>query len=316
MNRRFILPAVVALATGLLASQPLPAEAGLFDMFRRNPDQAAPAPPADLDPGSAGQGGDAMPIQSSSAEAQAALRMDRVEQQMRMLTGQVEELTYQVRQLQDQLRSVQPGGAKRAAPVPAPAPSPRAAAPAAAVDPVGAAIAAQTDVPDPSAPGAPPRPLGQIAVDPTIPQPLDLSAAGSGAATVPPAQTGSSRGDYDAAYELILKGDYDVAETSFQRFLASYPGDPLAPDAQYWIGESLFARQDYRGSADAFLAGYQQYPKSSKAPDMLLKLGLSLNGLGQREAACGTFGEILKKYPKASNALIQRVKAEQASASC
>jgi TolA-binding protein len=47
-----------------------------------------------------------------------------------------------------------------------------------------------------------------------------------------------------------------------------------------------------------------------------LKLGLSLNGLGQREAACGTFGEILKKYPKASNALIQRVKAEQASASC
>ena len=130
------------------------------------------------------------------------------------------------------------------------------------------------------------------------------------------AATGNARNDYDAAYDLVLKGDYDVAETSFQRFLASYPSDPLAADAQYWIGESLYARQDYRGAADAFLAGYKQYPKSGKAPDMLLKLGLSLNGLGQREAACGTYAEILKKYPKSSNALMQRVKTEQASASC
>ena len=107
-----------------------------------------------------------------------------------------------------------------------------------------------------------------------------------------------------------------MAETSFRRFLASYPGDPLSADAQYWIGESLYARQDYRGAADAFLAGYQQFPKSGKAPDMLLKLGLSLYGLGQREAACSTYGEILKKYPKSSNAMIQRVKAEQTSASC
>ncbi len=64
------------------------------------------------------------------------------------------------------------------------------------------------------------------------------------------------------------------------------------------------------------LTGYQTYPESTKAPDMLLKLGLSLVGLGQRETACATYAEILKKYPKSSNALMQRVKAEQASASC
>ena len=53
-----------------------------------------------------------------------------------------------------------------------------------------------------------------------------------------------------------------------------------------------------------------------KAPDALLKLGLSLAGLGERDAACSTFAAVLKQYPDASNALRQRVKVEQASASC
>lgn len=320
MSRRHILSAVVVLAGALAATQPGPAEAGLFDMFKRQ-DPSAPVPPAAVEQGAPMQDPGLVPVQSSSSEAQAALRMDRIEQQMRALTGQVEELTYQVRQLQDQLRAAQGGGAAKRAAAPPPVPAPKSAAPNAAAanpaasDPVAAAIAAQGVAPA-DGPGTPPRPLGQIAVDPTNPQPLDLGALGSGAATAPPAPTGSASGDYDAAYDLVLKGDYDIAEASFRRFLTSYPTDPLAADAQYWLGESLYARQDYRGAADAFLAGYQNFPKSAKAPDMLLKLGLSLYGLGQRDAACSTYGEILKKYPKSSNALIQRVKIEQANASC
>lgn len=313
MSRRFIIPALAAMTAGLVAVQPQPAQAGFFDLFRK-PEQAAP-PPADLDPGGPGSQdirSVPMQVQSTPSEAQAALRMDRIEQQMRTLTGQVEDLTYQVHQLQEQLRGG--GTPHRAAPASAaPTPPPRADN---APDPLASKIEAQSDVPPATGPGAPPQPLGQITIDPTNPQPLDLGALGNGAPTEPPAMTGNPRSDYDAAYDLVLKGDYDVAEASFRRFLASYPGDPLAADAQYWLGESLYARQDYRGAADALLAGYQTYPKSAKAPDMLLKLGLSLYGLGQREAACSTYSEILKKYPKSSNALIQRVKTEQVNASC
>lgn len=320
--RRFFLLSAATLAILLAAGGPREAEAGLFDIFKRNPDQQVappPLPPVDLQQAAPAPDAAPVPVQSTTSEAQAALRMDRIEQQMRALTGQVEQLTYQVRQLQEELR-VQSGG-KRAAAAPPPAPAPSKPA-AQASDPVAVAIAAQDAPADASAgPGAPPRPLGQIAVDPSAdpnnPRPLDLgSLSGGGAATEPPPPTGSAQGDYDAAYDLVLKGDYDVAETSFRRFLASYPDDTLAGDAQYWLGESLYARQDYRGAADAFLAGYQQYPKNSKAPDMLLKLGLSLYGLGQRDAACSTYSEILKKYPRSSNALIQRVKAEQTNASC
>jgi len=75
-------------------------------------------------------------------------------------------------------------------------------------------------------------------------------------------------------------------------------------------------RAQYRDAANEFLAGYKTYPQSAKAPDALLKLGLSLAGLGEREAACRTFDAVLKQYPDASNALRQRVKFEQSSASC
>ena len=90
----------------------------------------------------------------------------------------------------------------------------------------------------------------------------------------------------------------------------------MRPDAQYWLGESLFARGEYREAADEFLSGYKAFPQSGKAPDTLLKLGLSLAGLGEREAACSTYAKVLKQYPKASSSLRQRVVTEQASAAC
>ena len=75
-------------------------------------------------------------------------------------------------------------------------------------------------------------------------------------------------------------------------------------------------RAQFREAANEFLTGYKSYPKSGKAPDALLKLGLSLAGLGEREAACSTYSAVLKQYPDISNAMRQRVKVEQASASC
>jgi len=318
----------VALGAMVLASS-APAHAGLFDIFKREqqvPDPNAPSPPSSVGGGTTtATPGFSAQAASPSSEAQAAMRMDRMEQQMRQMTGQIEELTFQLNQLQAQIRASQggtPGNRKTAATAPA-APALRsttnAPAATAAPDPIGQAIGSGQDVAsvDAGGPGTPPRPLGQLPAGANG-QPLDLATLAAPAATPSPAPapSGNSRSDYDTAYDLVLKGDYDVAEKAFQVFLANYPGDALAPDAQFWIGESLYQRSDFRGAADAFLTGYQQYPKSAKAPDMLLKLGLSLVGLGQRDAACGTYAEILKKYPKASNALMQRVKTEQASASC
>jgi len=290
------------------------------------------------------------------AQSMDADRLNRVEAQMRTLTGQIDELSFQLRQLEDQLRRAQEdtdyrlrtleGGGGQPQQI-GEAGSPRqvgAGAPLAAspqVDSIGT-IAGQPDnmsVNDGTVLGAPPQPLGTLVIGSEPPadgQPLDLSAlARRGAASESPAlsdetapggvvpqqvvaiePSGDPRTDYSRAYNLIVSGKFEAAEQSFRQFLAAYPGDEAAPDAQYWLGESYFARGRFGDAAEAFRMGYKAYPKSSRAPDTLLKLGLSLAGLGERDAACQIYAQVLKQYPEMSNALHQRVVTEQASASC
>jgi tol-pal system protein YbgF len=289
------------------------------------------------------------PVVSAQLAQGTDERFNRIESQMRTLTGQVEELTHQLRQLQDLLQRMQEdtefrfrdleGGESTGmrgegqAPMTEPESAGSAPAPVPTLPPPSQpdAIGAITgDEPPPAAPpdlsgpGAPPRPLGTLTLDAPLSadQPIDLTRplppgglpAGPDVAMVNP--TGDPATDFDRAYGSVLSGDYDTAEAAFRQFLAAYPENERAADAQYWLGESLFVRARYRDAANEFLAGYKAYPKSSRAPDALLKLGLSLAGLGERDAACRTFDAVLKQYPSVSNALRQRVKFEQSSANC
>jgi tol-pal system protein YbgF len=330
---------------------------------------------------------------------EAALRIERIETQMRTLNGQVEELSFQIRQLTEQIRRMQEDnefrfqeleaarGKKRTdAPAAVPAPTtdtaglstlqPDGPAPIGPADSgalagaapgaldVGSGFAMEPLAPPaPTAdalPGvatgssavtaAPPQSLGTLPVDPAAggfdfnSGPLDLTAMSSGGAApsapvadaLPPLATDVDTGytpapgtqvaalpatpdpreSYDAAYNLVLRGEYAAAESGFRRFLDAHPGDRLAPDAQFWLGESLYARADYRGAAQAFLKGYTEFPDSRKGPDSLFKLGLSLGGLGEKDAACASFAELLQRYPQASPSLRDRVAAEQQTAKC
>ncbi|WP_181706633.1 tol-pal system protein YbgF [Chthonobacter rhizosphaerae] len=124
------------------------------------------------------------------------------------------------------------------------------------------------------------------------------------------------RASYDQAYGYILSGDYQMAEMSLKQFLSDNPRSELASSAQFWLGESYYARDRFREAADAFLTTYRDYPKSPKAPESLLKLGLSLEGLGERDAACATYGELSRKFPSAPAALLDRASAQRTKAGC
>ncbi len=133
-------------------------------------------------------------------------------------------------------------------------------------------------------------------------------------AALPPA--GSAREEYDQAYGHILRGDYELAEASFQRFLRDHPTDRNAGAALYWLGESFYLRRQWRPAAEQFLRSATDHPQGAKAPESLLRLGMSLRQLGQKEPACATFAELLRRYPRASTAVRQRVQSEQRSAAC
>ncbi len=305
MNRLNRAIVVATLAAVAVTAQTTAGSAIQWPWKRDRGNEAAMPPPDVLPPPQDGMtvvappGGDGQFVVQEAPLAANDLvgRLDRAEARIRELTGQVEELAFRLRQTQDQLSAVTGQ--------PVPGAIPHGTAPMT----TGATVASA-------------QPPGQIVTDAGS-QPIDLTAMGQAAPQPVPAAApaqvaslGDPGADYERAYAAILAGDYVLAEASFRSFIGAFPSDQRVADAQYWLGESLFARGQYRDAADEFLAGYKAYPQSGKAADTLLKLGLSLAGLGERDAACSTYAEVLKKYPNSSNALRQRVQTEQAVARC
>ncbi|KQT54336.1 hypothetical protein ASG43_01630 [Aureimonas sp. Leaf454] len=262
----------------------------------------------------------------------AGQRIMQLEEENRRLNGKVEELSFQMLQIQEQIRKMQEdtdfrlqeiegaasaGGEKRtdAAPATRPAsgttgtlagsgdaemgaaaPDVAAGGPAPSGDEIGNLLGGGLDVGSVAAPSA------------------GASSAASGTvASVTPASAGEL---YDLAYNYLLAGDYQLAESSFRQYAQTYPTAKDVPDAQYWLGESLFAQAKYADAAETFLNAQKAYPKSGKAPEMMLKLGMSLSKLDNRETACVTFKEVTRRYPQMSANVKRKLDVESKATNC
>ena len=172
---------------------------------------------------------------------------------------------------------------------------------------------------DLSSPSALP-PANAAATGGDLPPPPPVNPSGTGATTstmqaaLLPGNT--SKDEYDLAYGYVLHKDFALAQQTFRDFLHKYPSDRLAPEAQYWLGESLFQDKQYRDAAESFLSVSTKYENTARAPDALLRLGQSLAALGEKEAACASLGEVLRKYPRAPLSVKQSVDREQKRTHC
>jgi tol-pal system protein YbgF len=231
-------------------------------------------------------------------DAGLAPRVDRLERQLRTVTGTIEELQHSVRVLEEQLRAARQDASRAGA-----APPAVAERRGDALDTAGA-----------------PRPLGQTTPSaPLTPAPRAVAAApareaGAPLDLTPPALKGESqpavipapdgapaqttvKDEYDQAVALVSAGQYENAEKSLTVFLAKYSKTKYAPAATYGLGESFFLRGRHREAAEKYLEISTKYPQSKQAPDAMLRLGQSLAALGAREQACASFAEIGVKYP-------------------
>ncbi|MDE1173777.1 MAG: tol-pal system protein YbgF [Parvibaculaceae bacterium] len=258
----------------------------------------------DSDSDASGSGGTA-----GTADLQA--RMDAIEENMRTLNGRVDEVQHQVDQTNTRLDKLQAdidlrfqdlqGGAA--------AGGTGAAAGAAAAAPSSADSGNLAPQDTGGTNGGGVEGNGVLG---TMPASTPPAADATGGAL----PSGTPKEQYDAAIALMKRGQYPEARNAFDQFLAQHADDPLAGNAQYWLGETYYVQGDYKSAADAFLKGYTTYSKSTKAPDSLLKLGMTLGVLKQTKAACATFGELGKRFPKASQAIVQRAKVERQKAGC
>ena len=282
-------------------------------------------------------------------EASMTLRLNGVEEQLRRLTGQIEQIAFQVQQLNDrftrfsedvEFRFQEMGSGKRGD-----AGSTRAPATIDSRPPPSttASIGSESGSllqPDPGAPelgggsletAAPPRNLGTIPAESLHGGSLQGGSIQSGSiqsgslvpeevtsqplASVGGGGTVSSAAGPEQLYKdthgQLLRRQFDTAEVGFKQFLRKYPDHELAGNAQYWLGETFYARRQYKLAAEAFLKGYQDHSKGPKAADSLVKLGMTLNRLGQQKQACAALVEAERRYPKAQE--VRKIAAQERS---
>lgn len=204
-------------------------------------------------------------------------RFNQLQQSITLLTGQIEQLQYRNQQLQQQLEKMQ------------------------------ADYEFRLDQMEKGKGGGGPRPAAPQA-----------AAAPPPSSAAPPAAAAGAGGDqmYNDAMKKLQDGDNAGAERGFKAFLQSHPKHALAGNAQYWLGESYYARKDYQNAMTAFAEGYKVYKTSPKGPDNLLKLGITLAVMGRKADACQVFAKFSQDYPRATDLQKRRVDQERQKNSC
>jgi tol-pal system protein YbgF len=215
-------------------------------------------------------------------------RLNQLQQSITMLTGQIEQLQYRNQQLQQQMEKMQADYEYR-------------------LDQLEGK--GGKGGPRPPSPGGPQASLAPPPGPAPTPGPIPGPTGGP---------NGGANGEqlYHDAFKKLQDGDYAGAEKGFKAFLASNPRNPLAGNAQYWLGETYYARRDYPSAMTAFAEGYKTYKASAKGPDNLLKLGVTLAQMGRKQDACAVFAKFSQDYPKATDLQRRRVDQERQKNGC
>ena len=144
--------------------------------------------------------------------------MNQLQQTITMLTGQVEQLQYQNQQLKQQLDKMQTDYDFR-------------------LDQIE------------KGKGGGPRPPGPALTPPPPP------GHGPTASATPPA--GSAQGEqlYHDAFKLCGTATTPAPSVPSSRSCRHNPKHPLAGNAQYWLGETYYARREYQQAMVAFAEG-------------------------------------------------------------
>lgn len=287
------------------------------------------------------------PIHAQDAppdEAEAMVRINRLENMMRQMQGQIEELQFANQKLQEQLRFLSPNGDQGPSgqsqnvlpnspspvvlPPTAPGPKPVEIPPSPTPQ-----NSAQQNLPPKSASGpinllaagkAPQFPAGQAGPG-TPPMTLEQAAAAAVAgqtpqtspvATAPVQPPVEQRSNFEIAKDAIAAKDFDKAVNVLTGIVEGNPKEPKIPDALMMLGDAQYRLKRYAEAAQRYLKLAQTYPKHPDAGLAFVRLGLSLNELGQKPQACATFAEFAKRYPSAKASVKAEADRGRKAASC
>lgn len=116
---------------------------------------------------------------------------------------------------------------------------------------------------------------------------------------------------FAAAYSDYSRGNYDLALSEFKQYVETYPSSELADNAQYWIGEILYAQKKLSDAVTELEKVAIVNPAGDKTAVALYKRGLVLLEMGKKDDAVAQFLAITKDYAKSSEANLATQQLQQ-----
>jgi len=123
----------------------------------------------------------------------------------------------------------------------------------------------------------------------------------SGMSTSSAASPGE-REAYRIAFDLLKERRYDEAVRAFEDLLARFPNGEFADNARYWLGETYYVKRDFSAALTQFQRVLASYPLSAKVPSAMLKIGYIHYEQHDWKRARATLQDVSKKYPDTTEA--------------
>jgi len=234
---------------------------------------------------------------TTSATADLLVRVDALEAQLAVLTGQVEQQGNNMRGVEARLKILE---AQLATPQPA---TPASILPAAASVPAAVAVK--------------PKPVVAAAKPVASAAKPSASRVAAVAAIERPATGDAFEDGYNYGYRLWEAKFFPESQVTLEETITKYPKHKRASFARNLLGRAWLDDKKPATAVKIFYDNYKADPRGERAPDSLFFLGSALTDLGKTAEACEAYGELAKAYPDvASGRLADRVTAGKTRAKC
>jgi len=244
---------------------------------------------------------------SEQSLSDIVLQIQRLQQEVQDLRGQVEMQQYQLQRLQGSRFGGAPSFGRGERPLPGGEPMPRL----------------PSDTGRGTMPGAG-RQTGPGGGS-SVPGSAQTSQQGPGSAgragglpssgllglPSPETTAGGEREAYREAFELLKERDYTGAKGAFTDLLSTFPQGQYADNARYWLGEIGYVTQDYDAARAQFNRLITDYPLSPKVPGAMLKLGYVYDEQGDAEQARALLRDIVSRFPNTTESRLAQARLDQ-----
>ena len=110
-------------------------------------------------------------------------------------------------------------------------------------------------------------------------------------------RVGSAENTYAAALANFRAREYGQAILDFVDVITKHPKHPLAPSAQFWIGEAYYRQHDYRQALSEFQKVIDWESPNPKLPDALVQAGLCYGNLREESRARDAWQRVVREFP-------------------